>query len=49
MDDDAAQERLRSMIALQKGMEYRLTVKMSHPGISRIPCSVRLKFHLRIT
>ena len=48
MDEDAAQERLRRMFALQKGTEYRLTVKMSHPGISRIPCTVRSKFHLRM-
>ena len=43
------QERLKRMFALQKGTEYRLTVEMSHPGISRIPCPVRLKFHLRMT
>ena len=48
MDEDAAQERLRRMFALQKGTEYRLTVEISHPGISRILCPVRLNFHLRM-
>ena len=42
MDEDAAQERLRRMFALQKGREYRLTVEISHP------CPVRLKFHIRM-
>ena len=48
MDEDAAQERLRRMFALQKGTEYPLTVEMNHPGISRIQCPVRLKFHQRM-